>query len=94
MSWRQGLTWTTGYDTMMVNPDGTPYHAVGHAGPFLYVHLKWPFIERWFDFYIGWRPTPGYSPLQDDHWHTRALARLGIGFTNFGMAFRPFRKNP
>lgn len=92
--WAQGFSWTTGYDTMMKNPDGTMYHAVGKPGPFLFIHWKIPYTQRVFELYIGWRPTPGYSPLQDDHWHTRMLARIGIGFTNFGMAFRPFRKNP
>jgi len=91
--WPQGFSWTKGYNTEMKNPDGTTYPAVGKPGPFFFIRWKIPYTQRVFELYIGWRPTPGYSPLQDNHWHTRQLARLGIGFTNFGMAFRPFRAN-
>lgn len=81
--WPQGFSWTKGYDTIMKNPDGTMYHAVGKGGP---VHLQGNPDWRIAFFQM-------YNQNKYDHWHTRQLARIGIGFTNFGMAFRPFRAN-
>lgn len=92
--WQTGLTRTKPFYKVVPNPDGSDYHSVGHAGYFFFISWKYPLINRYFEFYTGWRPTPGFNPRYDKSILTRILAKVGIGYVNYTLAsIKWFRKN-
>jgi len=83
--WKQGLTWTTGYNTDTINPDGTIYNIDVHGGPF-YFHNG-----RRVYFYIGFRPTPTWGPGYGDEglFGKRFAKFMKIhGWGNLGITLR------
>lgn len=90
--WSTGLSWTKKFDEASHNPDGTIYVNHGHCGPFLFIR-KLLFDWKFFEFYIGMKPTAGYDPKFDSFWFVRLLSPVinylnNRGFGNLGFALR------
>jgi len=85
MAWRTGLTWTHGYKTDTINPDGTRYFIGVHGGPFLFINNRWLYL------YAGFRPTPPWGPgYGDEGILGKRFARwMKVhGWGNLGIALR------
>ena len=79
-----GITWTQGKTVTVTNPDQTTAQMKIASGPLIAISNKY------FQFYLGARPTAPWSPGYGDEGFLGGLSRWmkKIGIGNYGVALK------